>query len=118
MPRSKVKGYQFGALVRAWRIEKGESVHALGAALDISAATVSRLENGLTPPPDDKIVARYAHHFGKDVDYCILMAGRIPQDIMDLLPKCTREARAWFGTVRMLVPRRGKAGCWTDAEEE
>ena len=53
----------FGAKVRALRIERGETLKAMAAALDVSAAYLSALEPGKRGLPTWYMVQRIIAHF-------------------------------------------------------
>jgi len=53
----------FGAKVRALRIERGETLKAMAAALDVSAAYLSALEHGKRGLPTWYMVQRIIAHF-------------------------------------------------------
>jgi transcriptional regulator with XRE-family HTH domain len=53
----------FGAKVRALRLERGESLKEMAAALDVSAAYLSALEHGKRGLPTWYMVQRIIAHF-------------------------------------------------------
>ncbi len=53
----------FGAKVRALRLERGETLKAMAAALDVSAAYLSALEHGKRGVPTWYMVQRIIAHF-------------------------------------------------------
>ena len=58
--------FDYGTM-RRWRKKKGLSQTDLAKALDVSTATISRCELGLSPI-SASLLARLASHFGENID--------------------------------------------------
>jgi transcriptional regulator with XRE-family HTH domain len=63
----------------------------LGAKLDINYSYISKLENDHTVPSED-FIRKIAAIFNYDQEELMLRAGKIPNDIVDILRKNPKEA--------------------------
>jgi len=81
----------FGSLFKELRQENGFSIKKLGAKLDINYSYISKLENNHTVPSED-FIRKIAGIFDYDQEELMLRAGKIPDDIVDILRNNPKEA--------------------------
>ena len=81
----------FGLLLKELRKEKGLSIKKLGSQLDINYSYISKLENNHTIPSED-FIKKVAAIFDYDKEELMLRAGKIPDDIIEILRSNPKEA--------------------------
>ncbi len=81
----------FGLLLKELRKEKGLSIKKLGSQLDINYSYISKLENNHTIPSED-FIKKIAAIFDYDKEELMLRAGKIPDDIIEILRSNPKEA--------------------------
>ena len=99
----------FGETIKKLRKEKKITLRDLAQQTGLEYTNISRIENGILPPPDDEKICKLARVLGADADKLILIAGRIPKDkqnklmrdnlfltLVKRLPQLTREQRKEF----------------------
>jgi transcriptional regulator with XRE-family HTH domain len=69
---------KFGAEIRKLRKRAGLSLRQLAARVDVDASYPSQIENGVLPPPGEKVSRQLAEILKADQDDLITPAGRIP----------------------------------------
>ncbi len=74
----------FGALLRQLRDESGTGIKRLGPELGVSYTYLSKLENGATVPSEE-FVDRVAKYFNYDRSRLLLAAGKVPNEILEIL---------------------------------
>lgn len=91
---------RFGERIRRLRTEKGLGLRAMAKKVDISATYLSRIEtNEEKSPPAEKVIKALARELGDDFDTLMGLAGRIPEDVEDVIkndprmPEFLRTAR-------------------------
>lgn len=90
----------FGQLLRKKRLEKGFSLRKFAELVGISPTYLSLVEQGkIAKPPTAERVKKMAELLGENPDEWIGLAGRIPEDLSDIiqqqpteLPELLREA--------------------------
>jgi len=76
----------FGDLLRATRIAKGYSLRKFAELVGLSPTYVSQVEQGkIQRPPTAERVRTMAELLGQDPDEWIALAGRIPEDVHDII---------------------------------
>jgi transcriptional regulator with XRE-family HTH domain len=90
----------FGKLLRQLRDESGTGIKRLAPELGVSYTYLSKIENDVTVPSEE-LVARMAKYFGYDQDRMLLAAGKVPEEILQILRDNPDEA------VRFLRQRFG-----------
>lgn len=75
---------EFGQILRALRNKAGIGIKRLAPELSVSYTYLSKLENNETNPSTD-FVERVADYFDYDRDNLLLSAGKIPEEILDIL---------------------------------
>lgn len=76
---------KFGARLRELRIQAGMTQRELAAKVNVDFTYLSKIENGVMPPPSEKTILQLAKALNTDKDALMLLAGKIPSDIAELL---------------------------------
>ena len=82
---------QIGRRIRRERLERSMTQRALADAVDVGVPHISKIEAGRENPSDD-LLRRIADVFGCDADEFLLVARRIPQDLMERLAADPRQS--------------------------
>ena len=90
----------FGQFLREKRVEKGFSLRKFAGLVGISPTYLSQVEQGkIAKPPTAERVKKMAELLGENSDEWIGLAGRIPEDLSEIiqqqpteLPELLREA--------------------------
>lgn len=76
----------FGDLLRATRVAKGYSLRKFAELADMSPTYLSQIEQAkIERPPTAERVRTMAELLGQNADEWIALAGRIPQDVSDII---------------------------------
>jgi len=76
----------FGTLVRQKRIDKGYSLRKFAELVGISPTYLSLVEKGkVERPPTVERVRKMAELLGENPDQWIAMAGRVPDDLSEII---------------------------------
>jgi transcriptional regulator with XRE-family HTH domain len=93
-------GVTFGQILRELRSKSGLGIKRLAPELGVSYSYLSKLENNEVGPSEE-MVTRVARYFKYDRTRLLLTAGKVPQDVLDILRDNPDEAveflRARFG---------------------
>ena len=76
---------EFGARLRAIRKQAGLSQRELADKIGVDFTYLSKIENGLLPPPSEKVIRHLAETLNFDNDELLILAGKIPSDIAEIL---------------------------------
>ncbi len=76
---------EFGTRLRELRKQAGLSQRELANKIGVSFSYLSKIENGVMPPPSERVILRLAEVLNADKDGLMLLAGRIPSDIAQIL---------------------------------
>jgi transcriptional regulator with XRE-family HTH domain len=76
---------KFGTRLRELRKKADLSLRELAANVHIDFTYLSKIENGVLPPPSEKVILHLAESLGADKDDLLMLAGRIPPDIAEIL---------------------------------
>ena len=79
------EGRIFGARLRELRKRAGLSLMELAHRVGIDFTYLSKIENGALPPPSEKVLSKLAKALNTDKGELIILAGKIPPDIAELL---------------------------------
>lgn len=89
----------FGQVLRRRRLEKGYSLRKFAEMVGISPTYLSQVEQGNVDPPTAERVRRMAELLDANPDEWIALAGRMPEDLPEIiqqqpteLPELLREA--------------------------
>lgn len=92
---------EFGQILRSLRTRAGLGIKRLAPELDVSYTYLSKLENSEIYPSAE-FVGRVARYFDFDRDTLLLSAGKVPDEILDILRRHPDDAlkflRERFGT--------------------
>lgn len=94
------KRLTFGQLLREKRLAKGFSLRKFAKLVDVSPTYLSLVEQGkVEKPPTADRVKRMAEFLGENADELIALAGRVPEDLPEIIqqqpteiPELLREA--------------------------
>ena len=76
---------RFGVKLRELRIKAGMTQRELAGRITIDFTYLSKIENGVMPPPSEKVILQLATALNTDRDELLTLAGKIPPDIAKLL---------------------------------
>lgn len=76
---------EFGARLRELRIKARLTQRQLADKVNIDFTYLSKIENGVFPPPREKVIFRLAEVLNANADELITLSGRIPADIAQML---------------------------------
>ena len=85
----------FGQYVRQLRTAKGITLREFARRLDVSPTYISQIEQGNFSPPAEERVVHMAQILGEDADELLALAGRVADD----LPEIIREQPRALATV-------------------
>lgn len=71
---------RFGATLRDLRIKAQLSQRWLAGKVGVNFTYLSKIENGLLPPPSEKVISQLAGVLGVNKDELISLSGRTPAD--------------------------------------
>ena len=80
-----MKAQKFGARLRELRKQAGLTLRELAERVNIDFTYLSKIESGAMPPPSEKVILQLAEALNTDKDELIILAGRIPSDIAQIL---------------------------------
>jgi transcriptional regulator with XRE-family HTH domain len=81
---------KFGARLRELRTAADLTLARLADRCNIDFTYLSKIENGVLPPPSEKVIRQLAAVLNADKDELLILAGKIPPDIAKMLR--SREA--------------------------
>src|SRR6266851_3546292 len=82
---------EFGQILRGLRTRSGIGIKRLAPELQVNYTYLSKLENN-DISPSAELVDRVADYFNYDRDALLLSAGKVPQEILDILREHPDEA--------------------------
>lgn len=75
----------FGEMLREKRLEKGFSLRKFAQLVGVSPTYLSQVEQGNVDPPTADRVKRMAELLGENADELIALAGRVPEDLPEII---------------------------------
>ncbi|MFC2007086.1 helix-turn-helix domain-containing protein [Chloroflexota bacterium] len=75
----------FGARLKELRILAGMTQRGLAKSVNVDFTYLSKIENGVMPPPSEKVILQIAEVLKADRDELLSLAGKIPSDIAEML---------------------------------
>ena len=75
---------KFGKILRELWLESGKGIKALAPELNVNYTYLSKLENGAIGPSHE-LIDRIADYFGFDRELLLLSAGKVPEDVLEIL---------------------------------
>ena len=85
------KPVSFGQVLRAKRIAKGFSLRKFAKLVDVSPTYLSQVEQENVDPPTAERVTRMAELLDENADEWIALAGRVPDDLPEIIQKQPTE---------------------------
>jgi transcriptional regulator with XRE-family HTH domain len=82
---------KFGTKLRELRKDAGLTLRELADSVGVNFSYLSKIENGVLPPPSERVIERLARVLNFDKDELLSLAGIIPPDIAEILKD--RKAR-------------------------
>jgi transcriptional regulator with XRE-family HTH domain len=82
---------EFGEILRSLRTGAGLGIKKLAPELGVNYTYLSKLENKDVRPSED-FVKRVARYFDYNEDQLLMAAGRIPEEILEILRENPEEA--------------------------
>jgi transcriptional regulator with XRE-family HTH domain len=82
---------RFGEILRQLRSARGQGIKSLAPDLGKNYSYLSKLENH-TIMPSPELVGRIAKYYNYDRDQLLLSAGRVPEEILEILRENPEEA--------------------------
>jgi len=84
------KKQNFGEKLKELRVKAGMTQRELAEKVNVDFTYLSKIENGALPPPSERVILHLTEVLNADKDELIMMAGKIPPDIAEIL--MSREA--------------------------
>ena len=75
----------FGSNLKKLREQSGLSQRGLAEKVGVDVSYLSKIENGVMPPPSQELILRLADALGADKDELLTLAGKVPADIAQIL---------------------------------
>jgi transcriptional regulator with XRE-family HTH domain len=88
---TKRKTESFGTVLKSLRSANGYSIKTLAEQVEVNYTYLSKLENGHSSPSED-FIERIATFFNYDKEELMVRAGKIPEDILEIVAKNPKEA--------------------------
>ena len=82
---------KFGQLLREKRVAKGFSLRKFAEQVKVSPTYLSQVEQSNVDPPTAERVRRMAELLGENPDEWIALAGRVPEDMSEMIQKRPTE---------------------------
>src|SRR3990172_3147037 len=76
---------EFGLRLRELRKQAGLSQRELAEKIGVNFSYLSKIESGVMPPPSEPVILKLAEVLKADKDELIILAGKIPSDIAQIL---------------------------------
>ena len=80
-----MKGKEFGSRLRELREEAGLSQRELADRVEINFTYLSKIENGVMPPPSEAVILKLVEVLNADRDELLTAGGKVPSDITQIL---------------------------------
>ena len=97
----------FGQVLREAR-EGKYSLRKFAALVEVSPTYLSQVEQGNVAPPTADRVKRMAEKLGANADEWIALAGRVPEDLPEIIQERPTEFPEMLRTLRGLTPEQLK----------
>ncbi len=96
----------FGTRLRERRLEAGYSLRKFADQLGVSSTYLSQVEQSKYDPPTAERAARIAEIFDEDPDEWIGYAGRVPEDIQDVVRRASPQMLGLIRSISRLSDRQ------------
>ena len=99
---------EFGVRLRELRIQARLTQRELADRVNIDFTYLSKIENGVLPPPSERVILQLTEALNADKDELITLAGRIPPDIAQILKnrKALQLLRSDRAQKKMMAPSK------------
>jgi len=107
-----VEAEKFGKRLRELRKQAGMTQRELAAEVGVNFSYLSKIENGVLPPPSEKVISKLAETLNADRDELLSLAGRIPSEIRKLLtrPEALKFLRSQRGQKVLRISNKKPGG--------
>ncbi len=92
-PENRDQATTFGARIRELRYQRGIGIKRLAPELGVDYSYLSRVENEKVIP-SASLIERLSDYFGQDKDELMLLAEKVPKDVMRILREHPQETLA------------------------
>ena len=99
-------GQTFGQALRALRMEKNVTLRDMARRVDLTPTYLSQVEQDKFSPPTEERIKQMGLILDlaqEQVDQLVAMAGRVPQDLHDVLDEHPHEMASFLRTARGLT---------------
>lgn len=86
---------KFSTLLKQLRKKKGMSIKKLAVDLGVNYTYISKLENSKVSP-SSAVINKFANYFDYNADELTVIAGKIPEDIKEILMNNPKEAISYL----------------------
>lgn len=93
-------------MLREKRLAKGLSLRAFAKLVDVSPTYLSQVEQGNVDPPTAERVRRMAELLHENPDHLIALAGRVPEDLPEIIQKRPTEMPELLREANGLTPEQ------------
>lgn len=100
---AKNRAKSFGEALRERRVAKGFSLRKFAELVGVSPTYLSQVEQGNVMPPTAERVKRMAELLGENPDEWIALAGRVPEDLPEIIQKQPTEVPDLLRAVKGLT---------------
>jgi transcriptional regulator with XRE-family HTH domain len=80
-----VKSKEFGSRLRELREGAGLSQRELADRVEINFTYLSKIENGVMPPPSEGVILKLVEVLNTDRDELLTLGGKVPSDLVQIL---------------------------------
>jgi len=92
-PNNQNGSTSFGSRIRELRYQRGIGIKRLAPELGVDYSYLSRLENEKVVP-SAKLIDRLSEYFDQNKDELMLLADKVPKDVVQILREHPQEALA------------------------
>lgn len=96
----------FGELLREKRVERGFSLRKFAQAVGVSPTYLSQVEQSNVDPPTADRVKRMAELLGENVDEWTALAGRITEDLPEIIHDAPTQVPDILRALRGMSPEQ------------
>jgi transcriptional regulator with XRE-family HTH domain len=91
----------FGEVLRKLREERGVSLRKFAEKVGITPTYLSKIERlEITKAPSEEVIRKAAIELGADFDELMILAGRVPSELPEIISQRPREMAALLRTAR------------------
>ncbi len=105
-----MEAQKFGVGLRQLRNQAGMTQRELADRVNIDFSYLSKIESGAMPPPSEKVISQLAEALNADKDELIILAGRIPADVAEILKNRETLRHLRSTRAKQMVPSSEEGG--------